>query len=82
MSEENRPRTTAPGEHRWWRPAWLTTPLVLLLVTTVGALAVLGGTDVSIVASLRNEVEDDRAATVIAPIREEVLRLRDAIGRD
>jgi MFS family permease len=44
---------TAPGEHRWWRPAWLTTPLVLVLVTTVGALAVLGGTDVSIVASLR-----------------------------
>jgi hypothetical protein len=30
----------------------------------------------------RNEVEDDRAARVIAPIREEVLRLRDAIGRD
>lgn len=30
----------------------------------------------------RNEVEDDRAAKVIAPIRDEVLRLRDAIGRD
>jgi glycosyltransferase involved in cell wall biosynthesis len=30
----------------------------------------------------RNEVEDDRAAQVIAPIREEVIKLRDAIGRD
>ncbi len=30
----------------------------------------------------RNDVSDDRAAQVIAPIREEVLKLRDAIGRD
>jgi hypothetical protein len=30
----------------------------------------------------RNEVEDDRAARVIAPIRDDVLKLRDAIGRD
>ena len=30
----------------------------------------------------RNEVEDDRAAKVITPIRDEVLRLREAIGRD
>jgi hypothetical protein len=30
----------------------------------------------------RNEVEDRRAADVIAPIRDEVLRLRDEIGRD
>ena len=37
------------------RPAWLTTPMALLLVTTVGALLVLGGTDVAIVASLREQ---------------------------
>ncbi len=30
----------------------------------------------------RNEVEDDRAARVIAPIRDSVLNLRDEIGRD
>ncbi len=30
----------------------------------------------------RNEIEDARAAEVIAPIRDEVLKLRDAIGRD
>jgi glycosyltransferase involved in cell wall biosynthesis len=30
----------------------------------------------------RNEVDDDRAAKVIAPIRDEVLKLRNAIGRD
>jgi glycosyltransferase involved in cell wall biosynthesis len=30
----------------------------------------------------RNDIRDDRAARVIAPIRDEVLRLRDAIGRD
>jgi len=36
-------------------PAWLTTPLALLLVTTLGALLVLGGTDVAIVASLREQ---------------------------
>jgi glycosyltransferase involved in cell wall biosynthesis len=30
----------------------------------------------------RNDVEDDRAAGIIRPIREDVLRLRDAIGRD
>jgi glycosyltransferase involved in cell wall biosynthesis len=30
----------------------------------------------------RNEVEDFRAAEIIAPIRDEVLRLRDSIGRD
>jgi MFS family permease len=38
-----------------WRPVWLTAPLVLVLVTTVGALAVLGGADVAIVASLREQ---------------------------
>lgn len=30
----------------------------------------------------RNEVEDTRAAAVIAPVRKSVLELRDAIGRD
>jgi glycosyltransferase involved in cell wall biosynthesis len=30
----------------------------------------------------RNEVEDHKAARIIAPIREEVLQLRDKIGRD
>jgi MFS family permease len=46
-----------PAHHlgRRWRPVWLTTPLLLLLVTTVGALAVLGGSDVAIVASLREQ---------------------------
>jgi MFS family permease len=38
-----------------WRPSWLTAPLALLLVTTLGALLVLGGTDVAIVASLREQ---------------------------
>jgi MFS family permease len=37
------------------RPAWLTTPLLVVLVTTVGALVVLGGSDVAIVASLREQ---------------------------
>jgi hypothetical protein len=30
----------------------------------------------------RNEVEDDRAAVIISPIRDSVLKLRDTIGRD
>ncbi len=30
----------------------------------------------------RNEVEDDRAAEIVEPIREKVLKLRDEIGRD
>ena len=30
----------------------------------------------------RNEIEDDRAAKAIAPIRDEVLKLRDTVGRD
>lgn len=30
----------------------------------------------------RNDLADDRAAQVIAPIREDVVKLRDAIGRD
>jgi MFS family permease len=40
---------------RWRRPDWLTTPLVIVLLTTVGALVVLGGCDVAIVASLREQ---------------------------
>jgi MFS family permease len=40
---------------RSWRPTWLTAPLALVLASTVGALVVLGGTDVAIVASLREQ---------------------------
>jgi MFS family permease len=49
---------------RAWRPAWLTTPLVLVLVTTVGALFVLGGTDVAVVASLHEQGAVDVATAV------------------
>jgi MFS family permease len=38
-----------------WRPAWLTMPLALVFVSTFGALVVLGGTDVAIVAELREQ---------------------------
>jgi MFS family permease len=49
------PDAAAPHPVDGWRPSWLTTPLALLLVTTMGALLVLGGTDVAIVASLREQ---------------------------
>jgi MFS family permease len=55
-SDEPRPEPGAPGDpgtSPWWRPTWLTMPLVLVFVSTFGALIVLGGTDVSIVARLR-----------------------------
>ena len=48
------PAGAAPAGRRW-RPAWLTTPLLLVMATTVGALVVLGGCDVAIVASLREQ---------------------------
>jgi MFS family permease len=52
-AEAGAPDAAAAG--RWRRPTWLTTPLLIVMGTTVGALVVLGGSDVAIVASLREQ---------------------------
>jgi MFS family permease len=52
------PEPGAPQDHGsgpWWHPTWLSMPLVLVFLSTFGALIVLGGTDVAIVAELREE---------------------------
>jgi MFS family permease len=65
QADDASPDAAAEGSGRW-RPAWLGVRMIAVFVATAGALIVLGGTEVSVVAFLRDAAAEELTGLVFA----------------